>query len=155
MVSVVSYGCEAWDLTGRVIKSLRGWCSKCLVKITGRTHREECVDPSVDLVGIIRKKRLKYVGHVLRREPQYLVRRVIIIKAQAELEGGRSGSSILMDAPMYSSTQELIRMAEDKEGWKVAANALHYKPKQSLIVTSSNECNKNNATHSYNLRSRK
>ena len=42
-----------------------------------------------------------------------------------------------------------------KEGWKVAANALHYKPKQSLIVTSSNECTKNNATHSYNLRSRK
>jgi len=35
------HGSEAWTLNEKTLKKLRGWCSCCLVSITGRTHREE------------------------------------------------------------------------------------------------------------------
>ena len=88
----------------------------------GRSYREECTDPAVDLVGLIEKTRMKYVGHVLRRETGYLVRQVTIIKIRNELRDGRSKSSILKDVPEFNSVEEIIEMAQDKNEWQLEAN---------------------------------
>ena len=39
-----------------------------LAVITGREIREEYLVPSYDLIGAVRARRLKYVGHILRLE---------------------------------------------------------------------------------------
>ena len=163
VVSVLVYGCEAWALSKRNIKTIRGWGSRCLVKITGNSHREECVWPAVDLVGMIRKRRMKYVGHVLRREEEYLVRRVLIIMIQGELREGRSNSSILMDVPVFNNVGEVVEMAKDKSEWQLVANSLQRKseiydvnePKSNGNECDTSRSNSTAATHTYNLRSRK
>ena len=115
---------------------------------------------TVDLVGLIRKRRLKYVGHVLRREEGYLVRQVLLIKLQNELRDGRSRSSILMDVPDYVNVEEVVEMARDKENWQLEANALQRKPRTDISLVSNtyniSRLNTNTTiTHSYNLRTRK
>ena len=42
--------------------SLRGWCAKFMVHITGREVRDECVSPSYPLVNQVRQKRLKWLA---------------------------------------------------------------------------------------------
>ena len=147
----------------RNIKTIRGWGSRCLVKITGRSYSEECKDPAVDLVGLIEKTRMKYVGHVLRRETEYLVRQVIIIKIRDELRDGRSKSSILKDVPEFNSVEEIIEMAQDKNEWQLEANSLQRKSKynfnnelMTIVVEPNNSIrlNTTTVTHRYNLRSR-
>lgn len=58
VVSVLAYGSETWLLDGGLMASLRGWCAKCMVRLTGRGHRDECVDPSFPVVDKIRSGRL-------------------------------------------------------------------------------------------------
>lgn len=108
----------------------------------------------MDLVGLIRKRRLKYVGHVLRREEGYLVRQVLLIKLQNELRDGRSRSSILMDVPNYESVEEVVEMARDKDNWQIEANALQRKPRTDISLELSRLNRNTTATHSYNLRTR-
>lgn len=167
VVSIFVYGCEVWGLTARNAKMIRGWCSRCLVKITGRSHREECVDPAIDLVGMIRKRRLKYVGHALRKDDTHLVRQVMVHKLEDGLRGGRSTSSILMDVPEYRCLEDVVRMAEDKDNWRIGANVLQsasrfydnngtIKEIVAPINTSRNNfSNTNTTTHRHNLRPRK
>ena len=59
VVSVLVYGCEAWVLDESVQASLRGWCARYMSKLTGRSIREECVDPTFKLVGKVRMRRLR------------------------------------------------------------------------------------------------
>ena len=40
--------------------SLRGWCAKCMVHITGRQVIDECMSPPYPLVGQVRQKMLKW-----------------------------------------------------------------------------------------------
>ena len=82
----------------------------------------------MDLEGLLRKSRLKYVGHVLRRKEEFLARQVLIIKIQNELQQGRSSSSILMDIPgeWFNSVEQVIEMAMDKSAWQLEANSLHW-----------------------------
>ena len=61
------YGCEAWELDDSLIKSLKGWCSRCVCSITGNDYRMECVNPSYPLIGKIKQRRLKWLGKVLIR----------------------------------------------------------------------------------------
>ena len=66
VLSVLVYGCEAWWLVESMMRSLNGWNSRCLHLMTGRSYREEAVEPSVDLVALVRSRRLRWLGHVLR-----------------------------------------------------------------------------------------
>ena len=40
VVSILVYGSEAWLLDDKLEASLRGWCAKCMVHITGRGVRD-------------------------------------------------------------------------------------------------------------------
>ena len=60
-------------LDGDLMASLGGWCAKCMVRLTGRGHRDGCVDPSFPVVDKIRSGRLKWLGHVLRSDQNNLV----------------------------------------------------------------------------------
>ena len=88
VVSVLVYGCEGWWLTDKLLRSVNGWNSRCLSRVTGRTYREEAVAPSYNVTNKIRSRRLQWLGHVLREEETYLVRRVLLTYMQDKLDSG-------------------------------------------------------------------
>ena len=47
---------------------------------------------------------------MLRKDPGFLARQVLVIKIRNELRDGRSESSILMDIPDFNSVEEVIEM---------------------------------------------
>ena len=68
-------------------------------------YTQECRHPTFDLVGRLRYRRLTWLGELLRREEEYLVRRVVLVQLQQSLDGEiNADGSIWMDAPKHNST---------------------------------------------------
>jgi hypothetical protein len=124
VVSILLYGSEAWHLDDKLEASLRGWCAKCMVHISGRSVRDECVSPSFPSVAKVRQKRLKWLGHVLRSGEESLVRQAVIKLYRGCVEGSRQAEgTVVMDAPKCSTVEELIEAAGDREAWNLLTNA--------------------------------
>ena len=66
VVSLFTYGCEAWTLTPKTIRKINGANSRLLARITRRTVHEEARSPSYDIIRSIRYRRLVWLGHILR-----------------------------------------------------------------------------------------
>ena len=113
--STLTHACEAWELTEDVRRMLNGFNSRCLHTITKRPHRETATNPEYDLVLAVRKRRLRYAGHVLRMEPHRLVRRTLA----AYVSGGANvpNGSLLQDCERVSF-EDLAEIARDKDAWK-------------------------------------
>ena len=125
VVSVLLYGCEAWELDDKLMASLRGWSARCMTWITGRSIREECVDATYPLVMKVRQRRLRWLGHVLRASDSSLVRAAIIRLVEDSLAGkARLAGTILMDAPAFNSVSGLLELAMDRQLWNGLCNAL-------------------------------
>ena len=60
-------------------------------------------------------RRLKWLGKVIRREEDFLVRQFIL--AEADNHGNKVRGSILNDIPHIENARDLVTMAEDLEGW--------------------------------------
>ena len=96
--STFTHASEAWDLTGRVKKRINGFNSRCLHIITGKDYRDTAVNPDYNLMLAIRKRRLRYVGHILRMEPDRLVRKTLCAYVNGGI-GPLPEGSLLMDCP--------------------------------------------------------
>ena len=116
VISIATYGCECWVLNKKAMEKLRAWNCKRLVVLSGLGFREEYMTPTVDIVQLIRKQRLKWAGQVLRREDSYLPRRILIGEWK-ELQAPRDGG-LLVDAPRMD-IEGLIMLAKDIETWKL------------------------------------
>ena len=119
--STLTHACEAWTLTDTVKRMLNGFNSRCLHVITGRPHRDTATHPEFDLVLAIRKRRLRYAGHVLRMNPNRLVRRTLA----AYVCGGSSvpEGSLLQDSAQ-SSFDDLTTLAMNRRLWNKRVNNL-------------------------------
>ena len=95
--STFTHACESWDLTEEVIKTINGFNSRCLHVITGKSYRETATQPDFDLVLAIRKRRLRYLGHVLRMSDDRLVKRTLEAHVSSQSHGIPDGS--LLDDP--------------------------------------------------------
>ena len=96
------------------MKKLNGWCSRCLAPITGKTPHEEASarKQTMCVTGIIRYRRLIYLGHVLRDDPGSLPRRALLRYAELERRGVvDEPGDILMDAPASNTNGQLVEMA--------------------------------------------
>jgi hypothetical protein len=113
IVSILAYGVEAWDMNEKVRTRLRGWNSRCLHTITGRSYRDEAVSPTFDLVASILSRRQKWLGHVLRSDPE-LGEAHWHKTEEVEYKFG----SLLSEAPRHKSAAELIELAELKDEWR-------------------------------------
>jgi hypothetical protein len=136
IVSILSYGVEAWDMTERLQTKLRGWNSRCLHVITGRTYREEAVSPTFDLVASVFSRRQKWLGHVLRADSEFLARRVLLGEAHHYKTQGweYDAGSLLSEAPQHETAQHLVELAEAKDEWRFWSWLGHWagKPMQGL-----------------------
>ena len=117
VVSVLAYGCKAWNLAPLLLRSLNGWNSCCTSTITGQSIREEATEPSLELKKMIRARRLRWVKHVLRAEETYLVRKLLVGYVQDKTaEGGQlTVGFLLMDCPANKTADHLIALAQDRE----------------------------------------
>jgi hypothetical protein len=120
IVSILSYGVEAWDMTEKLRTKLRGWNSRCLHVITGRSYRDEAVSPTYDLVASVLSRRQKWLGHLLRADPGFLARRVLLGEAHHYKTQGLQYEfgSLLSEAPEHESAQELLELAEERDEWR-------------------------------------
>ncbi|KAI8496686.1 hypothetical protein Bbelb_253410 [Branchiostoma belcheri] len=69
-----THSCEAWDLTQDVTRMINGFNSRCLQVITKKHFRDTATNPDYNLMLTIRRRRLRYLGHILRMDPSRLVR---------------------------------------------------------------------------------
>jgi hypothetical protein len=113
--SLLTYGCEAWDLNEKTVALLNGANARCLSRFTGKdAHAEASARTrSFDLVLAIRKRRFKWLGHILRLPDQRLVRLAVHVQYEMNLPG-----NIFSDAPMTSSFAQLVRLAKDRNVWE-------------------------------------
>ncbi|KAI8491775.1 hypothetical protein Bbelb_305800 [Branchiostoma belcheri] len=93
--STLTHSCEAWDLTRDVTRMINGFNSRCLQVITKKHFRDTATNPDYNLMLTIRRRRLRYLGHILRMDPSRLVRRTL----EAYVCGGDNPpeGSLLMD----------------------------------------------------------
>ena len=81
--------------------------------MTGRSYREEAVEPSVDLVALVRARRRSWLGHVIRAEQSYLLKKLVVVYVKDKVEGGYPAGSIIMDSPHHKTAEELLALAQD------------------------------------------
>ena len=62
-----------------------------------------------------RKRRLNWLGKVLRREEDFLARQFIL--AEADRYGNSVRGSILNDIPHIDNARDLVSLAEDLDRW--------------------------------------
>ncbi len=66
--------CVCSSLNRTVIRSINGFNSMCLHVMTVENYRETATAPAYDLVLAVRRRRLRYLGHVLRMPADRMVR---------------------------------------------------------------------------------
>ena len=62
---------------------LRGFNNLCMHSITGQEYMESAINPRNNLMLTIRKRRLRYLGHILRMDENRLVRRTLAVYVNA------------------------------------------------------------------------
>ena len=129
VISVLVYGCEAWRMTENALKALRGWNAKCLIQFTERERVEECRSPSIDLLGFIEKRRVVWLGKILRASETSLLRQVVLAQCESWI-GSYPIGSLFESAPKHDTIEELIEMARDEKFWKKYSNCLYKKTRK-------------------------
>ena len=119
--STLNHACEAWDFTEEVRRYINGFNSRCLHVITKRSYRETAMSPEYDLVLAIRKRRLRFLGHILRMNKDRLLRRTLVAYVCTDT-GPPPGS--LLDDCCSKDIEELAILATDKRRWNDFINSL-------------------------------
>ena len=112
--SLLTYGCETWDLDEVTCKQINGANSVMLARITGCSFPSEARPGTthLDLVRKIRIRRHKWLGHILRGNPTRLIAQAVDEQRALQVKGG-----LLMDAPPHSNLDELKTLAADRAAW--------------------------------------
>ena len=115
VVSLLTYGCESWNLTDVVMRKLNGCNSQMLSRITGNDVRMEArsTTSSFDVVKRIRVRRLRWLGQILRGNQGRL-----LFKAMEAQHAMQSPGNLFMDAPPHVDFQDLVNQSYDKNFWK-------------------------------------
>ena len=74
--SSFTHGCKAWKMNIPVCKMINGgFNSRCLSVIIGKEFNVTAANPDFNLIDAITKRRLRFAGHILRMNPDRLLRR--------------------------------------------------------------------------------
>ena len=113
--STFTHACEAWTLTDSIRRTINGFNSRCLHVLTGASYRDTATNPPFDLVLAIRRRRMRYLGHILRMKRDRLLRRAL----EAYLWGGDAGppEGSLLDDCQEKSLERLACIADNRGRW--------------------------------------
>ena len=151
VISMLTYGCEAWNLTANTVANLNGANARCISRITGKSTHEEASRKTrtYDIVAAIRRRRYIWLGHLLRLPDARLAKLAVKVQYEMGLPG-----NICCDAPPTSSFDQLERIAKDRQIW-----AAHCPPQIKMKTNTTATRYTTNATttqcnHDYPTRSR-
>ena len=89
-----------------------------------------------DIEGILRGRRLDWVGKTLRTTIPSLAREVLVSRAESNLATKHcQEGSILMDAPPHTTMHQLMALAEDKPRWMEFVRQIHFPKSQKSSYT--------------------
>ena len=119
--SSLTHCCTAWALTRQVTRMINGFNSRCLHVITGEDYRVTATTPVYDLVLAVRKRRMRYLGHVLRLPQDRIVRRSLIalVKGGTQYPEGR-----LFGDCERENLRELLSIAKNRSAWRAKVASL-------------------------------
>ena len=98
---------------------LNGANARLLSRFTGKDIRAEVSSHtcSFDLVGNIKKKRLKWLGHILRMKGPRLIKLAVKVQFNQDLTGD------MFDAlPRHLNFDEVVNLVQDRKLWKMLTN---------------------------------
>ena len=101
------------------IRMINGFNSRCLHVITGKDYRATATSPVYDLVLAVRKRRMRYLGHVLRLPPDRIVRRSLIALV-------KGGTYYYYPEAAYSETVKLMVYTRAVDNALTLSTALVY-----------------------------
>ena len=119
--SSLTHCCEAWTLNRTVIRYINGFNSRCLHVMTVEHYRETATAPAYDLVLAVRRRRLRYLGHVLRMPSDRMVR-CALMTLVTDTSHYPSGS-LLSDCQGIALPQ-LEAMASSRSMWRAKVASL-------------------------------
>ena len=119
--SSLTHCCTAWALTRTVRRMINGFNSRCLHVITGGDYRDTATTPVYDLVLAVRKRRMRYLGHVLRLPQGRIVRRSLV----ALVKGGTyyPEGSLFSDCEV-DGLHQLMMLATNRSVWRAKVASL-------------------------------
>ena len=122
--SVLTYGAEAWALNAPSLVKLRSAERRMLRMMCGVTLKDLVRSDviaerlNVDCIeDYLRTKRLRWFGHVMRRDVDVDVRRLLDLHVDGRRKPGRPATR-WMDVVIRSVTRDLVN---DRVAWKRAA----------------------------------
>jgi hypothetical protein len=139
---VILYGCETWSLTLREERRLRVFENRVSRRIFGpkrnevigerrKIHNEERNDLncSPNIVRVIKSRRMRWAGHVVRMGEGRGVFRVLVGKPEGKRPLVRSRrrweDNIKMDLQeMGCGSIDWIQLAQDRDRWRALMNAV-------------------------------
>ena len=121
--SAFTHVCEAWTLTEAVVKKINGFNSRCLSCITGKHYQETATNPEFDLVDSVKKRRLRFAGHILRMDQTRLLRRTFV--AYMNSSDPRPEGSLLHGCDGMS-LDEITNVAQNRRKWSRFVNSMRY-----------------------------
>jgi len=142
ILPVVLYGCEAWSLTLREERKLRVFEHMVLRRIFGprreevrgewrRLHNEELNDlySSPNIVRVIKSRKMRWAGHVVRMGEESGVYRVFVGKPEGKRPLGRPRrrwvDNIRMDLQEVGcGYMDWIGLARDRDRWRTLVSAV-------------------------------
>jgi len=126
ILPVVLYGCETWSLTLREERKLRVFENMVL----RRLHNEELNDlySSPNIVRVIKSRRMRWSGHVVRMGEERGVYRVLVGIPEGKKQLGRPRrrwvDNIQMDLQeMGCGHMDWTGLAEDRDRWRTLVSA--------------------------------
>jgi len=136
VLSVLLYGSECWRMTKADLAKLCSFHTTCLRRILRifwpqKTSNEELLERcrQEDMNTIITKRRWRWIGHVLRREPKSITRTALHWTPEGKRKRGRPRTTwrrtveIEMKA-MKHTWRSLTRLAQDRQRWRDFVAAL-------------------------------
>jgi len=125
---VTTYGCESWTLRQTEIKKLEAYEMKMIRKVLRIPRTAQRTNESVlqeagyhrQFLGTIKQRKLKYLGHVMRKEGENLEKTVIQGSVPGKRERGRPKKAWLDDATEWTGMglQEMLKMIGQRMKWK-------------------------------------
>ena len=124
--SILTFGCETWNLDRKTIKIINGANSKILSRFTGKSIPQEAraSSTSFNLIRKIRQRRLRWVGHLLRVGPSRITYHVLVTQWRLNHEG-----NLLSDVPcspslIHANTRSQKWRWTGPPGWMEHVNSL-------------------------------
>ena len=127
--SILLYGCECWTLTKdteRKLEAVEMWYIRRIMKIswTEKKSNEEVMKMAGykrSLLNVIRKRQLKFFGHVCRKdglEKHLLCGKIEGVKSRGRQRTKFTDSLCNFVSERKSSNIELMRRTDDREEWR-------------------------------------